>query len=295
MSGKLTISVDLELAWGVWDHLSPEDLRLAENAERPICAALIELFDRHQVPATWAVVAALLDERSADAHPGAKACWFAPDVVERLRHNKAGHEIGSHSGRHIYFDTASADAAREDLEFARDIHRRHDLAFDSFVFPRGAAGHLDIVAHAGLKVFNAADAGWVDGARKLGTRCGQMANLVDKLLPIPPALAGIERRGELIHIAKSMLLMGRNGPRRFVLPFVTRAKLAAGLRRAEVTGGIFHLWFHPSNFYYRGEEQLATLDWFLGHAANEAARGRIELRTMGSYAGAAQATVRASA
>jgi len=286
MAGKLTISIDLELAWGVWDHVTPEDLRLAESAERPICAALIDLFDRHQVPATWAVVAALLDEASAAARPGAQACWFAPDIVERLRRNTAGHEIGSHSGRHIYFDGASAEAARADLDFARDIHRAHGLAFDSFVFPRGAAGHLDVVAGVGLKVFNYADVGWVETARRFGRRIGQVANLADKLLPVPPSPARAERRGALIHIPKSMLLMGRNGPRRFVLPAVTRAKLEAGLRRAQASGGIFHIWFHPSNFYYRGAEQLATLDWFLGYAAREAACGRIELRTMGSYADA---------
>jgi len=58
--GKLLISIDLESAWGVWDVLTPEHLRMAETAERPICAALVELFDRYEVPATWAVVAALL-------------------------------------------------------------------------------------------------------------------------------------------------------------------------------------------------------------------------------------------
>jgi len=85
-----------------------------------------------------------------------------------------------------------------------------------------------------------------------------------------------------------MLLMGRNGPRRFVLPTVTRAKLRAGLRRAQETGGIFHLWFHPfwfhpSNFYFRRDEQFATLDWFLEYAANESSHGRITICTMGSY------------
>jgi peptidoglycan/xylan/chitin deacetylase (PgdA/CDA1 family) len=286
MAGKLTISIDLELAWGVWDHLTPADLRLAESAERPICAALLDLFDRHQVPATWAVVAALLDEPSAATRPGAKACWFAPDIVERLSRNTAGHEVGSHSGRHIYFDEASAEEARADLELAREVHRAHGLAFESFVFPRGAAGHLDIVAAVGLKVYNATDVGWVESARRLGRRARQIANLADKVLPVAPSAAQPEQRGALVHIPKSMLLMGRNGLRRFVLPPITRAKLAAGLRRAQARDGIFHFWFHPSNFYYRTEEQLATLDWFLGHAAREAGRGRIELRTMGSYAAA---------
>ncbi|HEY1545606.1 MAG TPA: polysaccharide deacetylase family protein [Xanthobacteraceae bacterium] len=281
---KLTISIDLELAWGVWDHLTPTGLRLVETAERPICTALIELFDRHRVPATWAIVAALLDEASAASRPGPKACWFAPDIIDHLRSNKAGHEIGSHSGRHIYFDNASADDARADLEFAKSVHHAHELGFKSFVFPRGASGHLDAVADVGLKVFNAADVGWVESARRLGRHAGQIANLLDKLLPVPPRSARPEPCGELIHIAKSMLLMARNGPRRFVLPAVTRAKLRAGLRRAQETAGIFHVWFHPSNFYFRRDEQLATLDWFLEHAAKEAAQGRVDFRTMGSYA-----------
>jgi Polysaccharide deacetylase len=282
--GKLTISIDLELAWGVRDCLTPEDLRFAESAERPICTRLIELFDRYRVPATWAVVAALLDQASSRGRPGSQACWYAPDIVERLQDSTAGHETGSHSGRHIYYDTASVTETREDIEFAKATHRAHGLAFDSFVFPRGAAGHFDVVAGAGLKVCNYSDAGWVDGVRRFGKRAARIANLADKLLPIPPRPAAIERRGQLINVPKSMLLMGRNGVRRFVLPSVTHAKLRLGLRRAQETGGIFHLWFHPSNFYFRADEQFATLDWFLAHVADEAARGRIEIRTMGSYA-----------
>ena len=46
MGGKLTISIDLELAWGFWDILTPEILRLSAAAERPICDKLLELFDR---------------------------------------------------------------------------------------------------------------------------------------------------------------------------------------------------------------------------------------------------------
>src|SRR5262249_8519897 len=135
---KLTISIDLELAWGNWDCIKPEHLRLAEAAERPICAALIGLFDRHQVPVTWAMVAALLDEASSTSRPGSKSCWFAPDIIERIVGAKVGHEIGSHGGRHVYFSDISVSQARDDLEFARAIHRANAFPFASFVFPRGA-------------------------------------------------------------------------------------------------------------------------------------------------------------
>jgi len=282
--GALTISIDLELAWGVWDILTPEDLRLAESAERPICMALLDLFDRYQVAATWAMVAAILDRESGQARPGAPACWYAPDIVERIVKARAGHEIGSHGGRHIYFADVADAPARDDLAFAAEVHRVNGLPFRSFVFPRNAIGHLGAVAEAGLHTFRGPDAGWTGAARRAGRRIGQAVNLADKMLPVPPPAVTAIKTGRLVDIPGSMLLLGRNGPRRFILPAVTRAKLRMGLARARRSGGTFHLWFHPSNFYYRRDEQLDTIAWFLGHAADEAARGRIEIRTMGAFA-----------
>jgi hypothetical protein len=283
--GKLTISIDLELAWGVWDVLTAEKIHFAETAERPICNALIELFDRYQVPATWAIVAALLDEASARSRAGSKNCWYAPDIIERVVGAKVPHEIGSHSGRHIYFDNASASEAEADLDFARDVHRANGLSFDSFIFPRNACGHLDQLARVGLRVFSHADVGWTVAPSRAGRHVARVVNLADKLLPIPPHPTLARPRGGLIELEKSMLLMGRNGLRRFVLPQVTRAKFQLGLQRACRSGGVFHLWFHPSNFYYRRDEQLATLAWCLARAADEAGRGRIEICTMGAYLG----------
>jgi len=125
--GKVTISIDLELAWGVWDTATADDLRLAEAAERPICAALLDLFGRYQVPATWLVVAALLDPDSARSHAGSKSCWYAPDVIERIVAAKVRQEIGSHSGRHVYFDRISAREAQDDLDFAKGVHHANNL------------------------------------------------------------------------------------------------------------------------------------------------------------------------
>jgi Polysaccharide deacetylase len=284
MKGKLTISIDLELAWGVWDQLTLEDLRMAETAERPICSALIELFDRYGAPVTWAMVAALLDEPSAKEHPGSVSCWYAPDIVEQIVRAKAAHEIGSHGGRHIDLSAANAKEAEDDLLFAKHIHRSHALPFQSLVFPRNRVGNFDAVAGAGLRVYRGRDVGWTSAAHRAGRWAAKAANLTDKALPIPPPSVTPRTRAGLIDVPGSMLLIGRNGVRRFVLPAVTRAKLSMGLSRAMKIGEVFHLWFHPSNFYYRRQEQLDTLAWFLELAAEQASRGRIEIATMGSYA-----------
>ena len=143
--GKLTISIDLELAWGFWDILTPEILRLSAASERPICDKLLELFDRYHVPVTWAMVAAMLDRASAKGRPGDEASWYAPEIIERIRAAKTPHEIGSHGGRHVDYDRMSTDEANDDLAFIKQVHRDNALALDSFVFPRNAIGHLDLL------------------------------------------------------------------------------------------------------------------------------------------------------
>jgi hypothetical protein len=293
--GKVTISIDLELAWGVWDTATADDLRLAETAERPICAMLLDLFGRYQVPATWLVVAALLDQDSARSHPGSKCCWYAPDVIERIVAAKVRQEIGSHSGRHVYFDRISADKARDDLDFAKDVHQANDLGFESFAFPRNAVGHLNILPEAGIRVVRSRDVGLLRSAHHGGRLSGRAANYVDQFLPVPPRQSFPETLGQLVDIPGSMQILGRNGLRRLLLPQVTRAKLLLGLERARRDGGTFHLWFHPSNFYYRRDEQLATLAWFLERATDEASRGRIEFQTMSYYAARAGAGILARA
>jgi peptidoglycan/xylan/chitin deacetylase (PgdA/CDA1 family) len=295
MAGKLTISIDLELAWGFWDILTPEILRLSESRERPICGTLLELFDRYHIPATWAVVAAVLDRASAQGRPGNEASWYAPEIIERIRAAKTSHEIGSHGGRHVYYDRMSTAEASDDLDFVKQVHRDNGLALESFVFPRNAVGHLDLVARVGLRTFRGPDTGWVRLAPKLGSRAGKLVTFADKILPIPPAPARAHSNGGLVDIPGSMLLPGRDGARRFILPAVSRAKLAMGLNLARRSGETFHFWFHPCNFYYRAEEQFATLDWFLARAAEEASRGRIEICTMGSYAARATETAGARA
>jgi len=283
--GQLIISIDLELAWGVWDHPTPEGLRFAAEDERTICASLVDMLDRHQIPVTWAIVAALLDEASAAARPGGKQCWYAPDVIERIVNAKSRHEIGSHGGRHRYFDRMAPAQAREDLEFARAQHRVHALQFDAFVFPRNSIGHLDVLRDTGLITFRGPDLGWFMAAGAAGRMASRTANFVDKMLPIAPTPVVARQNDEgLVDIPGSMLLLARNGARRFVFAAATRAKLALGLARSRDRKGIFHLWFHPSNFYYRRDEQLATLAWFLEQAADQASRGDLEILTMGECA-----------
>jgi len=279
--GSLCISIDLELAWGIWDKPSTEyHARCAEH-ERAIVSRLLELFDRYHISATWAIVARLLDPSPARAG----SIWYAPDLVEKIQRAAMPQEIGSHGYEHLYFAETDRERLREDLEAAREVHKRHGLEFRSFVFPRNQVAHLDLLESVGLSVFRSVDRGWHTLVRKrLGVMPGRVANLVDKVLPIPPAVVAPVQHGQLQELPSSMLLLGRNGVRRAVPRQSLISKARFGMARASRRRRIFHLWFHPSNFYYDMEGQLDTFEQILLTASKLRDRGRLTIRPMNGYA-----------
>jgi len=315
MAGALCISIDVELAWGIWDKPSAEYHERCARHEAMIVRRLIELFETYEVSATWAIVGRLLerDAGAAATTPHGDRIWYAPGVIEAIQRARVPQDIGSHSYGHVYFGETPRAALRRDLAAARRVHDAHGLPFTSFVFPRNQVAHLDLLREAGVGVFRSTDRGWHMTVRdRLGARAGRVANLADKLLPIPPSpvqpidhpiddpmAAPVESAERdtggrapgnapaaarvLVELPSSMLLMARNGLRRAIHPASIAGKARLGLRAARRAGGTFHLWFHPSNFYYEPEAQLATLADIVAAAAAMRDHGRLEIRAMSSY------------
>lgn len=283
MPGKFCISIDLELAWGVWDHLTDDYLARCRQLERPIVQRILAAFDKHQIAATWAIVGHLL---SKDANRrGGEEVWYAPDLIEAIKNAKTPQEIGSHSFAHIYFPSVSADDARRDIEAARRIHAENQIAFDSFVFPRNLVGREEVLAGAGIKVFRSVDHGWQRSVAQANRSAGRVANLADKMLPITPAtVVPIRHASGLVELPSSMLLMARNGARKLISSSALVTKAHRGLRAAARKGEVFHLWFHPSNFYHSTESQFQVLDRILDIATNMRSGSEIEIVTMGAFA-----------
>jgi peptidoglycan/xylan/chitin deacetylase (PgdA/CDA1 family) len=297
--GALCISIDLELAWGIWDEPSAEYHRLCAEKERTVVTAVLALFASRGVPATWAIVGRLLDPaaRPPTQTEFGERIWYAPDLVEAIRDASPRHDIGSHGFAHLYFHETDRDRLRADLLAARRLHDEHGLPFTSFVFPRNQVAHLDLLAEAGIRVFRGVDVGWHTVLRaRLGGLPGRAANLVGSLLPISASV--VQPRAHppgLVELPGSMLLLGRNGLRRLVRPEIAELKAKRGIRQAARHGGIFHLWFHPANFYFDGDVQLRVLANVLDEACALRDRGGLEIRTMASYAGHAAALAGAPA
>lgn len=282
--GAFCISIDLELAWGVWDHVTPADIRRCIDLEGPICERLLRLFEKYEISATWAAVGRMLDKRT-DRNAAEVAAWYAPDILVSIATAKTRQEIGSHSFEHVYFTESPESVLRDDLDRARALHRMHGYDFQSFVFPRNKVARTDLLASAGIKIYRGTDAGWHMRIASINNRLRRLVNLVDKLVPLaPPAVRPLLRENGIVELPSSMLFMGRNGMRKLIRPRAIQRKARLGMERAHREKAIFHMWFHPSNFYFEMESQFATLEAILKDAARLREAGRLEIVNMGEIA-----------
>ena len=82
--GTLVISIDLEMNWGTVHRGGAVAYDI--DQERTWMGMLLDLFDRHEIPATWATVGHLLvdgcDRHDGSAHPDIERpdyAWFDGD------------------------------------------------------------------------------------------------------------------------------------------------------------------------------------------------------------------------
>ena len=193
--GKITPlinSADLELAWA-WRYVKgvaePQAIALqkAEQTRRNL-PALLELFDRHDVPVTWATVGHLFLERCAcqggRPHPNlprplyyenehwrykggdwfdgdpcsdlrSAPAWYAPDLLEAILSAKVKHEIACHTFSHIDCSDGNCPPEVMDAELAECQSRARDwgIRLKSFVFPGNLAGNLPLLKKRGFAAY----------------------------------------------------------------------------------------------------------------------------------------------
>ncbi|HSO33788.1 MAG TPA: polysaccharide deacetylase family protein [Labilithrix sp.] len=304
MTASIVLSLDFELRWGVQDHLGDDFTKYRKNLEgvREAVPAMLELFARRGVRATWATVGAVAcadwDEWAARApawprnRDGALAwneafrtkdpkgvLYFAPDLVERIR-RAPGQELGSHTFSHVYMGEpgfvrrdALADAAAVVALF-RD---KWNEAPRSFVFPRNQVAFEDVLAQHGIRIWRANPTPFFWSA----TTSAQQS-IVVRALRVADALAPLgtrtyRREGE-VHRASHFV--------RFTLPELAwRAHVRRLAAEASRLGSddVLHLWWHPHNLGGDVERSIARLDQVIG-TIQEHAPPATRFATMGDLA-----------
>ncbi|QLD87135.1 polysaccharide deacetylase family protein [Natronomonas halophila] len=300
--GSVVFSIDAELGWGFHDYSNPPTDRI--ESARPGWKTLLEIFETYNVPATWAVVGHLLLEDCNGIHADHPAVdgWFArergawrdrrdlrfgPDLVEAIAEADAGHEIGCHSFSHVLFDDprTTRDIARAELETAIEVARTFDIEYESFVFPRNAVGHRELLAETGFSCYRGAADPPESRLRRpleklLATIDPQRVELVEPT---------VDKHG-LVDVPPSLFCFRFEGMPRAVVetlaedPIVRQAKHA--IDRASRTDGVFHAWLHPNNL--QAERDARRMESIIAYAAEKQATSDLRIETMADVAERAQ-------
>lgn len=307
--GIFTVSIDLEIAWGICDKpLQQENIHALEK-ERDIIKRLLSLFEKYDLRATWGVVGHLLLNQATwengKPHPhfprpvvnneeqdwffqlpqeGSNPLWYGRDVLEWLRQASPEQEIGSHSFCHLPYDEkiTNREAISADLATVAALHGTDNLPFASFIFPRNVVGFRDLLYKTGMRVYRGKTSQWYDVLPVNAVR--RMLNLLYFIMAVTPptVLPKVDEHG-LVDVPDSMLLFGRNGWRKLVSTTSLKKMGILGLQLAARRKRIFHFWFHPSNFAYQTEEQFDVLETIIQEAKRLRNENKLIVKTMGEY------------
>ena len=174
------LSIDLELAWGIWDKINQKNLNRIISLERLICNNLLKIFDEYEFPVTWAVVSALLDENNKMINSSNKKAWFAPEILESILFSKTKHLVASHSYNHKEFKKCLRNEVVEDFEKSYYFFNQFDLKTDTLVFPRNQVHHLEVLKNFNFKAYRSVDKSWYRRVYDFNKFLGKISNLIDK-------------------------------------------------------------------------------------------------------------------
>jgi hypothetical protein len=147
MTASITISIELELAWGVHDNEGVNKYHfLSKNRakEEIVLTNLLELCENADVPITFDVVGHLLLDSCDGEHDGSypegwfqfdpgtdsahHPLYYAPKLVKKIVDSPIPHEIATHMFSHPNCNYFSDEAIDKELKLVRKTHNQYGLA-----------------------------------------------------------------------------------------------------------------------------------------------------------------------
>jgi len=294
--GRFVICFDFELAWGRFDKVFDENyLAQVRLTRKEVVPSLLAILERHNLPATWAVVGHLMLRecngvhselepyrpkhcpdwfgRDAGGVDNGDSVWMCRDVVEQIAQFPTPQELASHSFSHVDFShpALSRKRAMQELEYTRDLIAELGQEMRTHVFPRGRCGHLDVLKKAGVRVYRTLP------QPSSGFGAG-LARFAAEALALRPPLVTPERDEMGMLKADGGMLFNRRGRYRSAIPISRRvARAIKGINAAAREGGVFVLWSHPRDFVADQKIMLRAFDVICAHAAMMRDAGRLEI------------------
>lgn len=181
-NGIIVLSADFEMAWAF--RYSKTKGKIAESMglrERENVPKLLTLFEKYQIPITWATVGHLFLEKCSKEHGSIphpnmprppffennnwkfssddwyqhdpctnyieSPAWYAPDLIDQIRQTSMGHELGCHTFSHIDCTdkNCSPELFEAELKACVELANNKGIKLKSIVFPGGTNGNYSVL------------------------------------------------------------------------------------------------------------------------------------------------------
>ncbi|MDH5021543.1 polysaccharide deacetylase family protein [Halobacterium rubrum] len=164
----VTISIEVELGWGVHDLEGSEHLSENGEAERNALGRLLDHCDRVDVPVSFDVVGHLLEDECDGTHDGphgngwfeadpgtdaeANPLFYAPAVGHEILGRQTDHELCTHTYSHVICGDASPETVAWELRRAQSqLETLTGSAAHSVVPPRHSPPERATLRGAGIE------------------------------------------------------------------------------------------------------------------------------------------------
>jgi peptidoglycan/xylan/chitin deacetylase (PgdA/CDA1 family) len=289
--GALVISLDFELYWGVRDKRCLESYKHNLMGVQLAIPAMLELFHKYEIHATWATVGLLFCHDVAEAkrlmpevlpdyansnlspygymqgEPQLESAYhFAPHLIDMIA-SCSHQEIATHTFSHYYCREPGQTLAafKADIRSAIAAAETKGLDTRSLVFPRNQwrADYLPILSELGIGCYRGNESSWFyrsmeDGSDNPLRRLGRLVDTYVNLCGHQTYTLVTRAGARPCNFPSSRLL--RPYSRRLApLEPLRFRRIRASLRHAAKTGQVYHLWWHPHNFGTHMEQNMHFL------------------------------------
>jgi hypothetical protein len=303
MVGTITISVELELGWGMhekdqFSHLSEDRASETRTLQR-----LLDIADEYEHQITFPVVGHLLHDSCSGHHEGpypddwwsedpgtdeqTDPLFYAPELVREIQNRPVEHEITTHTYSHILADKHPGELLRNELSKVEDVYSKFGIPTPtSIVMPRHQQPDYSILADHGIETIRrpideykpsigdpVSKAWWFWNRSHPTSSLQTQDGLLETTVTPHPSLTSVT------------LPTGRSSPHPVfsVIPKHLRRErhrryLVNAIDRAVEGDSHVHLWTHVYNL--ANEDQWAPVGAALSHLGDRQDKGQVLIRCM---------------
>lgn len=287
--GKLVISLDFELVWGVFDHIKLSDKVTYFDNTRTVLPKMLACFEKYGMEVTWATVGMLFNENweewmsnipeqkptytttKLDAYAygmnhqksGLDRFFFAPELIRQIQQTP-GQELASHTYSHYYCleEGQTKEQFEDDLKLVVKMAQQVNAKMQSLVFPRNQwnPSYLSSCLQNGLTQARSNPSVWFWENPNQATLTTKLFRTGDAYLPLSSMVYGAEQviKSEVTAQPASRFLRPHHGF--YVLNALRLQRIKNEMTTAAQQGKVYHLWWHPHNFGDFPEASMQALN-----------------------------------